>query len=338
MPYLLPSGRWPRAALRLTRRRCLAALGLAPLLVRAEAAWAAWPGKPIRLVVPVPAGGAVDVLVRALGEALAVELGQPVLADNIPGAGGLIAAKAVARATSDGHTLLLVHSGMVAVQVLNPRLDLLRELVPLARLVHSPLALVVRADVPYKTLAELIAAVRAQPGQFAFGSGGIGSPAHVAVLEIASRAGPFAAVHIPYNGAAEAGTALLRGDIEFQFGVLGAVLPMVVAGRFRALAVTGATRSALLPEVPTVAEAGLPGFRIEPWAGLAAPAGTPAGIVARWGDLLPRVLAGPTVQPVVVRLGLVSAYADGPELARQIARELVQEAARARQLGLVAVS
>lgn len=321
---------------RLSRRRCLGVLGLAPLLVRAEAAWAAWPGKPIRLVVPVPAGGAVDVFLRALGDALAVELGQPVLADNIPGAGGLIAAKAVARATPDGHTLLLVHSGLVAVQVLNPRLDLLREFVPLARLVHSPLALVVRADVPYKTLAELIAAVRAQPGQFAFGSGGIGSPAHVAVLEIASRAGPFVAVHIPYNGAAEVGTALLRGDIAFQFGVLGAVLPMIAAGRFRALAVTSEVRVALLPDVPTVSEAALPGFRIEPWAGLAAPAGTPAGVVARLSDALPRALAASAVQTVAARLGLVAACADGPSFARQIARELVKEKVRARQLGLVA--
>lgn len=286
--------------------------------------------------MPAPPGAALDLFARALVEHLSLALGQPVIVANIAGAGGLIAAKVGSRSAPDGHTLLLAHSGLLAVQTFNPRLDLLREFVPVARLVHSPLVLVVRAEAPYKTLADLFAAVRAHPGRFSYGSGGIGTPSHVAVVEIASRTGPIGAVHIPYNAASEASTAMLRGDIEFAFGVLGALLPLIESGRLCALAVTGDGRTSLLPDVPTVSEAGVPGFSLEPWAGLMAPAGTPSEVLVRLDSAVPRVLAAPAMQAFVARLGLVVAYADGPTFATQIARELAQESQHANQLGLTA--
>lgn len=317
------------------RRRLIGSLCLAPSLFAPSIGYAAWPSRPIRLVVPAPPGGALDLFARALAEQLTLALGQTVLVVNISGAGGLIGAQAAARAAPDGYTLALIHSGLLSVQAVNPRLDLLHDFLPLARLVHSPLVVVVRTDSPYGSLADLIVAVRARPGRLSYGSGGIGSSSHVAVAEMAQRLHDFNAVHVPYGGAAEAATALVRGDVDFQAGVLAAVLPMIEAGRLRGLAVTSGGRIGALPTLATVAEAALPGFSIEPWAGLAMPAGAPADAVASLSEVLPRALDVATMRALAVKLGFEIAYIDAFSFARQMARELDDEKLRVKRLGIV---
>jgi tripartite-type tricarboxylate transporter receptor subunit TctC len=286
-------------------------------------------------VVPAPPGGGLDLFARALAEQLTIALGQTVFVVSIPGAGGLIGAQAAARATPDGYTLALIHSGLLSVQAVKPRLDLLRAFLPLARLAHSPLVVVVRADAPQASFAELIAAVRAQPGRLSYASGGSGSPSHVAVAEMAYRLRDFDAVHVPYGGATEAATALVRGDVDFQVGVLGAVLPLIAAGRLRALAVTSGQRIGALPDLPTVAEAALPGFSIEPWSGLAMPAGAPADVAARIGEVLPRALDAAPMHTLSRKLGFEIAHADAASFARKLARELDAEKLRVKRLGIV---
>lgn len=283
----------------------------------------------------MPPGGTLDTFARGLAGQLAPVLGQQLRVENVVGAGGLLAVKAAARAAPDGYTLVLIQSGLMWVQAINPKLDLLRELVPVARLAHSPLVLIVRAESPSATLVELIAAVRARPGRMSFASGGLGSPSHVAVAEMANRLPGFDVIHVPYNGAAESAVALMRGDVDFEVGVLGAVLPLTRSGRLRALAVTGANRLALLPDVPTLTEAVLPGLVIEPWGGLAMPAHSPPDAVARLGAVFPRALEALALSTLMDQLGLVADYAEASVFALQIARELPPAQERARRLGLV---
>ena len=272
---------------------------------------------------------------RALAGQLAPALGQPVRVENVAGAAGLLAAQAAARAAPDGYTLVLIQSGLLWLQAIDPKREMLRELVPVARLAHSPLVLVVRAESPHATLAELIATVRARPGRLSFGSGGLGSPSHIVVAEMAHRLPDFDVIHIPYNGAADSAVALMRGDVDFEVGVLGAVLALIRNGRLRALAVTGANRLALLPVVPTLSEGAAPGLVIEPWGGMAMPAHAPPDAVARLGALLPRVLEAPALSTLMAQLGLVADYGESTAFALQIARELQLERERARRLGLV---
>jgi tripartite-type tricarboxylate transporter receptor subunit TctC len=266
---------------------------------------------------------------------LTLALGQIVFVVNIPGAGGFVGAQAAARATPDGYTLALIHSGLLSVQAVNPRLDLLHAFLPLARLAYSPLVVAVRADSPHASLGELIAAVRAQPGRLSYSSGGSGSPSHIALAEMAYRLRGFDAVHVPYGGAIEAATALARGDVDFQVGVLGAALPLMEAGRLRALAVTSGRRIGALPDLPTVAEVALPGFSIEPWTGLAMPAGAPANVVARIGEVLPQSLDSVPMRALSIKLGFEIAHADALGFARQMARELDAERLRVKRLGIV---
>lgn len=320
-------------ALRPTRRQLLALLGVTAAQALPSVARAAWPEQPIRLVVPAPAGGAMDLFARALATALATSVGQPVRVENIVGAGGLIGALAVTRSAPDGTTIVVVHSGLIAAQTFNSRLDLLRDLAPVARLARSPLVLVVRSDAPFTSLQGLVAAAQAAPGRLSYASGGIGSPAHEAVVELAARTGGLDAVHVPYGGAADGATALLRGDIDFEFGVLAAMLPLIEAGRLRALAVTGAGRVPLLPDVPTVAECGVPGFSIEPWAGIAAPAGTPPDIVTRLDAALLRSLDAPGLRALMARLGMIADHADPAAFRRQIALDVQAQALRNQRLG-----
>lgn len=321
--------RYGSSGARPSRRRLLALLCLlqVPWLPATSAQ------QPFRLVVPAPAGGALDLVARALAEPLAMQLGQPVRVENIVGAGGLVGAMVVSRAPPDGSTIVVVHSGLVAAPTQLPRVDLLDDLVPVARTGRSPLVLVVRVDSPFTSLAGLIGAARSEPGRLSYASGGIGSPGYEAVVELAVRAKGFDAVHIPYGGAIDGGTALQRGDVDFQFGVLGAMLPLIAAGRVRALAVSSAGRVAVLPDVPTVAESGLPGFAIEPWAGIAAPAGTPGDTVVRLDAALRSALDAPAVRTLMARLGIVVDHAGPADFRRQIAREVEAQTARALRAG-----
>lgn len=293
-----------------------------------------WPGGPIRLVVPSPAGGAVDAFARVIGEQLAGVLRQTVIIDNKVGAGGLIGAKAGAGAAPDGLTLTYIHSGLVTIQSMTSRLDLLKEFRPVAKLSYSPFLAVVGAESKFNTLHDLITAVQASPDKFTYGSGGPGSPAHLAVAIIEEKLGNFKAVHVPFKGAADAGNAIVGGQVDFLVGVLGSLVGLVQGGKLRALAVTSRNRLPMLPNVPTMAEAGVPGFVFEPWGGFAVPAGTPDAVIARLNEVLPGILANATVKDVMAKQGAVADFVPAAAFAAQIAREVELEKVVVKRLGL----
>jgi len=240
-----------------------------------------YPSRSIRLVVPFAPGGAVDALARVIAKPLAERLGQPVVIYNRGGAGGMIGMDEVAKSASDGYTLLLDHSGLTYMPGFYRTLpfDPVKDFDAIVVAVSGIYVLAVNIDLPVKSVAELIAYAKANPGQLSYGSAGIGSSLHLAG-EFLKRAAGVDIVHVPYKGPAPAATDLIGGQIQMMFGPPVTVLPLAQAGKIRALAVTSAKRSALAPELPTMAET-LPGFEVVGWYGLAAPAGTPKGVIAR---------------------------------------------------------
>jgi tripartite-type tricarboxylate transporter receptor subunit TctC len=267
------------------RRTC----GLATLVVlamlgaaAAEAQPAPWPTRPIKLVAG-GVGSVTDIRARWLGERLGRALGQPVIVENNATAGGNVGAEAVARSSPDGYTLLLIHQGTAA---FNPHLfartgyDPLTDFAPITRWGFGSLLLTVPPAVPATSVAELVALAKAQPGALNFGSPGVGTPPHLA-SELFKRAAGIEAAHIPYKGGGAMMAAMLAGQLSWAIEGLTAQLPHVKSGSLRALAVTGAARSPALPNVPTLAEAGVPRYEFSGWTGLAAPAGTPRPVIDR---------------------------------------------------------
>ncbi|MEO7725693.1 MAG: tripartite tricarboxylate transporter substrate binding protein [Burkholderiales bacterium] len=241
-----------------------------------------YPARPIRIVVPYPAGGPVDITIRAISPRLNESLKQPVVIDNRGGAGGTIGADLVAKAAPDGYTLLACSTGNTINATLVPGLpyDFVRDFTPVTMLAIITSILVVNPAVPARSVAELIALARAKPGELSYASTGNGTPTHLAAELFKSMAG-VNIVHIPYKGGAPAAVDLLAGQVQLSFISAPAVMPHVKSGRLRALAVTNAKRSQLLPSLPTVAESGLPGYESEGWHGLCAPARLPAAISDR---------------------------------------------------------
>lgn len=247
------------------------------------AAEAAWPSKPIRIIAPGDPGGVLDIRARWLAERLTPLLGQSVVVEPKPGAGGSIATAEGARSAPDGYTLTIIHLGTMAV---NPHLyarlgyDPLADFAPITTLTTGPLLLSVNPGVPANTVAELVRLAKAKPGQLNYGSAGIGTPSHLAG-EMFKRAAGIDVVHVPYKGGALAVAAVIAGQITFIVESPSVQLQHVKSGRLRALAVTGPPRMASLPDVPTAGEAGVPGFEFYGWTGIAAPAGTPKPIIDR---------------------------------------------------------
>ncbi|MES2183182.1 MAG: tripartite tricarboxylate transporter substrate binding protein [Pseudomonadota bacterium] len=239
-----------------------------------------YPQKPLRFVVPLTAGGPTDTLARIVATPLALKLKQPILVDDRPGAGGNIAAEFVARSPADGYTLFVAGNGALAI---NPSIyrkigyDPLKDFAPVAQLASAPYVLAVNAKVPVSTVRELIAYAKANPGKLNFGAVQ-GSGSHLA-MELFARMAGVKMTLIPYKGAAPATNDLVAGQIDVSFASTPVVMPHVKAGRLKALGVTSRARIAQLPEVPTIAESGLPGYEATVWYGVAAPAGTPAAIV-----------------------------------------------------------
>jgi len=257
-----------------------------------------FPSRTIKLVIPQPPGGHSDVVGRALGPKLAEILQQPVVIDNRAGAGGTIGAELVARAAPDGHTLLLGGSNnlSIAVSLLTEvRYDPVRDFAPIGSVVVVPYALAVRTGVPVTTFAELLAYARANPGRLNYGSSGIGSTSNLAFEWIKSATG-VNIVHVPYRVTAHAVLALLASEVDVVVSDLSILAPHAKAGTLRILAVAGAKRAASAPEIPTVAEQGIPGFEIEAWYGIVAPAGTPAPVVTKLAGALREALQSPEVQ------------------------------------------
>jgi len=257
-----------------------------------------YPSKPIRLIVPFAAGGGNDNIARLVGKRLNESLGQPLVIDNRPGAGGVLGAELAAKSAPDGYTLFL---GGVGSHAVNPNLieklsyDPIRDFAPVILLARAPLILVVHPSVPAHTFAELVAYARKNPGKLNFASNGNGSSAQLAAVMFDSMAGADM-VHVPYKGLAPALTDLLSGQVQLMFSSVVAILPHIKAGKLRALAVTGEKRMASLPDVPTVAESGFPGYEASSWYGILAPAGTPHEIVARLNAEFSKALAQPEVR------------------------------------------
>ena len=280
-------------------------------------------GKPARLIVPYPPGGITDLVARRVADALARRQGRPDVVDNRPGAGGNLAAEIAARAAPDGDTLYMGFAGTHAMNVsLYPRLgyDPVKDFTPLSLLVESPLALTVHPSVPATNLAELTAYAKANPEALAFGSSGNGGASHRA-LELYKAAAGIEILHVPYRGAAASNTDLLGGKIQGMFDTLITAMPNIRAGAVRALATTGRSRAALLPDVPTMAEAGLKDFLFVTWLGLLAPAGLPDAQRDGLNAELRSVMTDPGMAEWCARNGLEPTPSSPREFADYMAAE-----------------
>jgi len=263
-----------------------------------------WPTRPIQLVVPYAPGGVVDFIGRTLGQRLSQQVGQPVVIDNRPGAGGMVGIEYTARAAADGHTIVIMDPAIVINPVLQEKpLYELKDLATLSVVGSSPLVLVVHPSVPVKAVAQLVQYARANPGKLNFGSAGIGTTPHMAGELLKVRTG-LDATHVPYKGAGPAMADLAAGQLQFSFSSITAALPFIKDGRLRALATSGSRRSNALPEVPTVIEAGYPGFEVDLWLGIFAPASVPAQTVARLNSELRTALRDPAVAAAFAKVGV----------------------------------
>ena len=282
-----------------------AALAVAFVLPAGAQAPAPYPNKPVKLVIPFPPGGPLDVVGRAIAQKLGEAWGQSVVVDNRPGAGGNIGADIVAKSVPDGYTILM---GALSTHAVNPSLypkmpyDAVADFAPITLVAVTPNVLVVNATLPVNSAKEFIAYAKANSGKLAFGSGSNGSAGHLAGELFKVETGADI-VHVPYKGGAPATQALLAGDTQFMFDNLANAMPHVKAGKLKALAVTTAQRSKLAPELPTMAEAGLRGFDISTWFGLFAPAGTPKEIIAKWNAEVAKILNSPEMREKLVVQG-----------------------------------
>lgn len=291
------------------RRTWLTALGAAPLAFgRPAFAEEPFPGKPVKIIVPLPPGSPPDVLARLAGDGLGRLWKQPVIVENRPGATGMIGMQALARSAPDGLTvgvLFLTHTVLPALMGPLPY-DTRKDLAPIANLVWLYNILVVPASSPLRSLADLMARARQQPGELTYGSGGNGSPAHLLAASFCDASG-LRMMHVPFKGPAEAVTALLGDQVTAMFATASVATPLVRAGKLRALAVTSPQRMARLPDVPTLAEAGVQGLDLKEWEGMVAPAGTPSRILDQWNRDLFQVLGTPEVRAKLAELGMTVA-------------------------------
>ena len=292
----------------------------AVLVVCSTAAAQPYPAKPVHIVVPFPPSGAADLLTRALGKKLTESWGQPVVADNRPGAGGNIGAEAVARSAADGHTLLMAAVTTHAVSMsLYTKLnyDLEKDLVPVSLVANVPHILVAHPSVPGKDLREVIAYLKAQGGKVNFASQGNGTLSHLEFELMKSMAG-FSASHVPYKGSAPALADLLAGNVALLFDSIPSALPQVRAGKLRGIGVASSRRSPVLPDLPTLSEAGLSGCAADNWFGVMAPAGTPEPVVARLNAEIFKALESAEVKEIVARQGGELSGSTPKQMAAQI--------------------
>ncbi len=313
----------------------LPALALALALVSQFAA-AEYPEKPIRFIVPYAAGGTTDLLSRAIAQKLAEALGQGVVPDNRPGAGGNIGAEIAAKSPPDGYTILMAPVSPMAINVtlyagkmaFNPEKDF----APVTLVAKVPLVLVVHPSVPAKTLTELIALAKSKPGKLNYGSAGNGSSNHL-VGEMFKTAAGIDMVHIPYRGGGPGMMALIGGQIDLLVGQVPTVNTMVSAGRLRAIAVSGAKRSPAMPEVPTMSESGLPGFDATAWYSIVVAAGTPAPIIARLNAELVKILKSPDIRERLISEGADVETSTPEELTAFIRTEIPKWSKAVRESG-----
>ena len=312
---------------RIARRRLLLALAasvaVAPLAAPSPAFAQSFPSKPVKLVVPFPPGGSLDNVGRLLAQKLSEAWGQQVVVENKPGAGGNVGADAVAKSPADGYTVVM---GALSTHAVNPSLyakmpyDAVKDFAPISLVAITPNVLIVNAATPVNSVRDMIAFAKANPGKVNFGSGSNGSAGHLAGELFKMETGTDVA-HIPYKGGAPALQALLAGDTQFMFDNLANAMAQVKGGKVRAIAVTTAQRSKLAPELPTMAEAGMPGFDISTWFGLLAPAGTPPDVIAKWNAEVVKALNAPDVREKMLAQGAEPAPTTPAEFTAFIAKE-----------------
>nr|WP_286197423.1 tripartite tricarboxylate transporter substrate binding protein [Variovorax boronicumulans] len=307
-----------------TKREFLAA-GAASVLLPQLAAAQSFPSKPLKLVVPNAAGGAADLTARTVGQKLADALGQPVVIDNRPSAGGIVAGEAVARSPADGHTLLLVSSGSAVSAALFKSLpfDTQKDFAPVSMLATFDLGIVVAQDSRFKTLGELVAYAKANPGKLNIGTPQIGTTQNLAAELFKSTAGIDAQI-VPFNGTPPVITAVRGGQLDAMLDILGPLMSQISAKALRPLAVLGAKRTALLPDTPAARETGgsLANFEVASWNGLAVPAATPKDVVARLSKETNAALALPDVKQKLLDLSLIAQGSTPEQLASQLDREI----------------
>ena len=308
-----------------TKRTLMRATAGALLLLAAPLSMAqAWPARPIRLVVPFPPGGLIDNMARLVGNRLAQELGQPVVIDNKPGAGGNVGAAEAARAPADGYTLLMASPALTISPAIYKNLPYQpSQLAPVALLGRVPNVLLVNPASGIGKVQDLISRAKAKPGQLNYASNGNGTSLHLSA-ELFKRRSETFITHVPYRGAAAAITALLSGEVDMMFDNLPSAIGQIQAGKLRALAVTTAQRSTALPDVPTLAEAGMDGFNVSAWFGVAAPAGLPAPVATRLADALQKVVQQPEVAAAMQRQGADPAFMDAASAAAALNADAAQ--------------
>jgi tripartite-type tricarboxylate transporter receptor subunit TctC len=320
-------------------RNGLARLGLALVLgvsATGEAAAQGYPTKAIRIVAPSTPGDAPDVIARLLAEKLSIALGQQVIVDNRPGAGGVVGSEVVAKAAPDGYTLIMGNAGShginAAVYSKLPY-DIQRDFAPVSLIAVAPNIFVVNPQLPVTTMPEFIAYAKARPGQLAYASGGNGSSSHMSMELLKSMAG-IDLIHVPYKGSSPALTDVVAGQDAVMSVNMPPAVPLVKAGKLRALAVTTRTRSPLMPDVPTVAESGLPGYETVAWFGVLAPAGTPKEIVNHLSVEIAKIARSPEMRERLTSLGAEPVASTPDEFAAVIARDIAKWTALSKSVGI----
>jgi tripartite-type tricarboxylate transporter receptor subunit TctC len=283
-----------------------------------------YPSRPIRFLVPYPPGGGNDVVARAIAQKLAANMGQPVVIENRAGATGMVAGEQLSRSAPDGYTIMIDQTSIVVNPALFPKVPFdVRQLTPITQAVNLENLLLVNAGVPAQSVADLIRLAKDKPGTLTYASTGSGGPQHLAMEQFKRMAG-VDIIHVPYKGGAPATLATVAGEVQMLFISITTAMPHVKSGRLRALATAGGRRNALLPDVPTVAESGLPGYSNTVWLGIFAPPKTPAAIVSRLHAEFVRALGAPDLREQFARSGIDVVASTPDAFARVIAEELVQ--------------
>jgi len=294
-----------------------------------------YPSKPVRMIVPYPPGRSTGIMGRILAQKLSESMGQQVIVDNRAGASGIIGTEMTVQASPDGYTILMVTIPLVINPSLYPKLtfDVTRDLAPISLVASSPFVLVVHPSLPVKSVKELVALAKKQPGKLNYPSGGNGTNSHVSV-ELLKSLTQTETVHVPYKGGGPALIALLGGEVDF--GVIGieAVVPHMPSGKLRALAITGKTRSAMLPELPTVVEAGVPGYEFTSWNGVLAPAATPANTINLLNEQITRAIRAPDLAERFAKEGTEVIASTPAQFAAHIKSELQRWAKVVKEMGL----
>ena len=317
--------------------RCLRLTLAAAALLAAAATAQPYPDRPVRLIAPWPPGGSVDTTARYVNEQLGKELGQPVIIENRSGATGNIGSEAVARAKPDGYMLLINTITIATAPALFPNLpfDVLKDFAPISLVAEAPHLLIVSNKVPAKDVADLVALMRANPGKLSYSSAGNGSNFHMAG-ELFKELSKTYALHVPYRGGGPALLDTISGQVDFSFPSLTAALPQATAGRVRGLAVTSATRSPASPDIPTIAEAGLPGYAFTSWQLVLAPAGTPPEILGRIHRAIVETMKSPQVQERYAREGTIQRSTSPEEASAFLKAEVARWTAIIRERGIKA--